>query len=182
MKPKLLIGILIVLIVLNVATISSFFYTNSQMKQRDRDFPRPTAPPSAPDAPRVRRSPGVPHTQAFRLSSNERHRLKDLLREFYEDTADLRLQVRELESQAFLLMELDSVPRSELDSLLAELSSVRLEMRRLAVDKLIESKEYLTPQQQKHFFRAILESSTDRGHRMGRSGMRHRDGGHGEHR
>jgi uncharacterized membrane protein len=173
-KPKLLIGILIVLIVLNVATISSFFYANSQMKQREHSFPRLGAPP---EAPRPDGPPDMPPAEPIRLNAEERVRLMNQLQEFYEDTAELRRRVRDLETTAFALMERDSVPRAELDSILAEISDVRLEMRRFAVDKLIESKAHLTPHQQKHFFRAILESGSDRGYRMGRSARPHRDGG-----
>jgi uncharacterized membrane protein len=165
-KPKLLIGILVVLIALNLATIGSFFYVQWKRSEHWRAAPAPLERGYPPRALRgERRDPG--DRPLFRLNSEDRLKLRKQLSDYYQDTAELRDHVRELEIEAFALMERDTVPRSELDSLLADISATRFEIRRVAVDKLIESKDYLSPQQQKHFFRAILE--THDGRHMGKS-------------
>ena len=67
-----------------------------------------------------------------------------------------------LEERVFELMRSDEVPRAQVDSLLEEIAGVRTEIGRMAVDKLIESKEYLSPEQQQRFFESILETRSGR--------------------
>jgi uncharacterized membrane protein len=165
-KPKLLIGILVVLIALNLATIGSFVVM--QWKRGDREYISRIPPgPRFPSEKILGEPPDTHHAGQFRLTRENRMQLRQLLTDFQEDTAELRAQVHGMEVDAFALMERDPVPRSELDSVLAEISAARLAIRRMAVDKLIESKTHLSPLQQKHFYRAILQTHTGRGMGLG---------------
>jgi uncharacterized membrane protein len=166
-KIKLLIGILVALIVLNLATIGSFVYMRWRAPERDlaalapradRDFARPR------DDRRGSHRP-------FHPSGDERRQLIGLLREFQSETVGIRQKIFEDEKEVFDLMQMDTVPRSTVDSLLEEISESRLEMRRMAVDKLIESKAHLSPMQQQRFFDSILQ--TRPGGRGGRGWHQH---------
>ena len=154
MKVKLLIGILVALIVLNLATIGSFVYMRwrapnhdlaALAPQPDRDFR-----PGHGDHRGIRGQ--------FRPSGDERRYLMGLLSEFRTQTDGLHQKIYEDENRVFGLMQQEDVPRVEVDSLLEEISKSRLEMQRLAVDKLIESKAHLSPMQQQHFFESILQN------------------------
>lgn len=159
MKIKVLIGVLVFLIVLNLATIGSFLF----MRWRaDDDGAR---------APRAHRASRIEHgtehqhppVPPFRPSGEERKQLIALLEGFRADTEELRLEMFALEEQVFERMRRDEVPRAEVDSLLEKIAGVRTEIGRMAVDKLIESKEYLSPEQQQRFFESILETRSGRG-------------------
>ena len=170
MKVKLLIGALIFLIVLNLATIGSFVYTQWKRGQYDvAPAPVPHRPPRAdrPDQEFPRR--------AMRLDAAERAELVRLLREFMEETAEQRTRITALEEQAFERMQRTPVPRAELDSLLAEIEKTRLDISRKATDKLIEAKTHLSPEQLEHFYQRILTSRP--GHREGHHGRRFEGGG-----
>lgn len=152
MKVKVLIGILVALIVLNLATIGSFVYTRWRAPENDLSVVSP--------APDVDRRPDAWERRGgrgrFRPSRDERQQLMALLSEFRTQTEEIRQKIFEDEFRVFELMQQDGVPVAEIDSLLEEISTSRLEVQRLAVDKLIESKAHLSPQQQRRFFNAIL--------------------------
>lgn len=167
MKVKLLIGVLVALIVLNLATIGSFVVMRWRASASDTGLWPPGdgrvrwSPPGG-ERPRARRS--------FRLPAEERGQLRSLLNEFRSESEALRQKIREDENLTFELMQREEVPRAQVDSLLEEITKARLESGRLAVDKLIESKAYLTPQQQKLFFESILQIRPSVGMRRGWSG------------
>lgn len=164
MKVKLLFGILVVLIVLNLATIGSFIVMQWRADRND----------ARPWAGRDTRGPGWEERRMhppFRPTPDERQQLMTLLNEFRLESEALRQKIREDENHAFELMQRQRVPRAQVDSLLEEIAKARLETGRLAVDKLIESKQYLTPQQQKMFFDRILQIRPGEGERRGWHGQ-----------
>lgn len=149
MKLKILVGVLVFLIVVNLATIGTFLYMH---------FTRPTPPPGlapglAPDVPDPARAPRLRH-----LPPERREELVGLLREFHDETAALRVRTADLENEAFALMQLDPVPPEQVDSLLREISATRLEVSRIAAQKLVRAKAVLPPEEQRLFFKAILEA------------------------
>ena len=88
-----------------------------------------------------------------------------LLMEIREETQGLQEELDALESQAVAAMQQDEVSAVELDSLLVEISDVRLEMSKIAVAKMLDAKSVLSEEQQEVFFRTIGEMR-----RMGRGG------------
>jgi uncharacterized membrane protein len=143
-KLKLLIGILLFLIALNLATIGTFLY-----KQWKHSAPHPQQEKSS----QIRRS-----ERMRSLDPEKRQVLRRLLEEFHEETGDLRDEIGRMEIEAFALLEREVVPRDSLDMVLEQLSGLRLAISRRATDKLIEAKIHLDPRQQKMFFRMILMS------------------------
>lgn len=165
MKVKVLIGVLVALIVLNLATVGSFVYTQWRAARIDAPpFPYRQAPGPRTSPPEWgRQGKRAP----FRPSREERRQLMELLAEFRTDTEELRRKTLEDERRVFELMQREEVPRARVDSLLEEITRARLETGRLAIDKLIESKAYLSPQQQERFFDAILNARPGDGARRG---------------
>jgi uncharacterized membrane protein len=166
MKVRLLIGVLVALIVLNLATIGSFVYMRWRTPGQDLEALAPQPNPEF----RSHRGDHRRATGPFRPSGDERRHLIGLLSEFRTQTDGIRQKISEDENRVFDLMQREKVPRAQVDSLLEEISRSRLEMRRLAVDKLIESKAHLSPHQQQRFFDSIL--NTRPGGPMGMGGHR----------
>jgi len=153
MKLKVLIGFLVLLIILNLATIGTFLYvhfTRSAPRHAGWTGPRPGMHASSD----VREGTG----ERMRFHAHEREELMVLLTQFREDTKQLRDRARDLERKTFDLMQEDAVPVEKVDSLLKEISIVQYEISKEATAKLIEAKKVLSPEQQKHFFEAIHRS------------------------
>jgi uncharacterized membrane protein len=149
MKLKILVGVLVFLIVLNLATIGTFVFMH---------FNRP-APPQAPFpgmVPQGRPSGRAPRLR--HLAPERREGLVGLLREFRTETAALRERTSDLEGEVFVLLQLDPVPEARVDSLLREISATRLEVSRIAARKLTQAKAILPPEERRLFFDAILEA------------------------
>ncbi len=149
MKLKILVGLLVFLVVLNLAALGTFMVGY---------FSRPPGPPMPGlhgDLPE-RGAHGGERPWLRRLPHKERDELFDLLKEFQRETHDLRVRAHSLEGEAFGLMQRDPVPTARVDSLLAEISAARLEISRIAARKLIDAKTVLRPEQQRMFFDAIL--------------------------
>jgi uncharacterized membrane protein len=149
LKIKLLVGILVFLIVVNLATIGSFVY----MRWSHRDAP----PPGYFDHRGFdhRRGPWADRDARMRFPREDRQELMGLLRELRDETQDLRDRIDELEGQTLRVLQQDPVPRAQLDSLLEDIAATQLLISRKATDKLIEAKIHLSPEQQKMFFEAI---------------------------
>ena len=146
MKLKIWIAILSFLTVFNLAAIGTFLLLHSTRKPGDRDFRH--AGPRGAFFDRDRH--GLPREKWERLTT--------LIREFRDETRDLRARADELENDIVELMQEDHVDRAAVDSLLEEVSAVRLEIGKKATDKMIEAKEFLSLEQQEVFYHAILRS------------------------
>jgi hypothetical protein len=48
------------------------------------------------------------------------------------------------------------IPRAEIDSVLKEISEVRFQIAKRAIDRLIETRDTLTPEQRERLYKAIL--------------------------
>lgn len=171
MKVKLLIGVLVALIVLNLATIGSFLYWRWRAPRSDRDSWAQRAPRDERVVPGPPDHPGPP--APLRLSREERRQLRALLSDFRSETEGLWGKIHEDENRLFELMQGEELPHAKVDSLLEEISRNRLEIRRLAVEKLFESKAHLSPHQQQRFFDSILQTRS--GGRTGERWHQHRD-------
>lgn len=147
MKIKLLIVALVLLIAINLGTLGSYVYIQFFKEKKPSPaemFQRPHFPPGErPD---------------LSLKKEQRKQLRNLLKEFAEETESLRSQVMELEQQTFLLMQQTPVPMETVDQNLQELSDIRLQIMQRAVKKMINAKSFLTPEQQRHFFKAMTFS------------------------
>lgn len=143
MKLKIIIGVLVFLIVVNVATIGSFVYYRFKQERKIEDTRRPGTHRS--DRP------------YSRIHEEHRGKLVQLFREFRSETKDMRNQIHELQNETFSLMQEDPVPTARVDSLLEEISAVHLEISKAATKKMFEARSFLSPEELKAFFNAIQE-------------------------
>ncbi len=145
MKIKVLIGVLVFLIAINLGTIGSYIYlrlTNENRKPGNKAFGEfPDMPAERPD---------------LRLNREQRQQLIRLLRDFNEESRETRLQIRELEKEIFQLLQENQVPMKKVEQELKKMSELRLDISQLAIKKMIDAKKFLTTQQQARFFNDIM--------------------------
>jgi Spy/CpxP family protein refolding chaperone len=146
MKIKILIGVLLVLIVINLGTIGTYLYLQLS---RDKNPPWSQT-----------RQRSFPHDQRpeMKLDKQQRQQLRNLLMEFRQENQETRSQIRELERITFDLLQKENVPVSQINQNLKQLSDQRLKLMEAAVEKMIKAKSFLNPEQQKRFFDFIMES------------------------
>ena len=153
MKIKILIGVLVFLILINLATIGSFLWMLKRGKPAERfhrDFSkRHTQAPFAGERPMRQIRPEL------------RNHLRDDFRKLNRETRDLRANIHDLESQAFSLMQQDPVPIERVDSLLEEISRAQLAISKMATRNMIETRSQFTPEEREIFFKALLSSRPD---------------------
>lgn len=168
MKLKVLVGILVILIAVNLATIGSYLYRLN----RDGDRGRRNAPMPAmfhPERPGGIRGDGPGRALMGKLSREERDQMMQLLSELRMETEDLRILIHAMESDVMMALRQDSIPKERVDSLLQEISAAHLQISHKATNKLIEAKSYLSPEQQELFYDAMLKA---RAYGPGDSGMK----------
>ncbi len=154
MKIKFLVGALVLLIIVNIAVIGTFV----MMRARRLPMPERTGIRAvAPD--------GELRSRRSRIPREHREELMVQLHDLQEETEPYRERIATLEGQVFEALQAEPVSEAVVDSLLGEISHVKFEMSKVATRKLIEAKEFLPPEQQERFFRAMMSA------RKGREGM-----------
>lgn len=134
MKIKLLIGILIFLIVLNLATLGSYVY------YRWINQPQPIVLPDTPHRSKH-------HGPLPRLDKTQRMKLHDLRREFMRKTGPyMRERFQKRERILQLLME-DKVDTIAVFQLMDEIAVLQKKVEREAVDMLIAARGFLSNRQ-----------------------------------
>ncbi len=149
MKLKILIGVLVFLILVNLATIGSYVYFQ---------FTRPPFPP-----PEWHRDHPPPSPEE-RLDHRQRREVRRLLRAFMDSTRQAREEIEQLEREIFHLLQQTPAPEEEIEARLNAIAERRMFISRTAIRYLIKTKAFLTPAQQQRFFHALLQA---------RSGMTH---------
>ena len=147
MKMKVIVGVLIFLIVINLATIGTYIYYR---------MARPPEKPLMRGEFPFRGQPGG-HPMA-QLNENQRTKLMALTRGFEEETKDHRQRIHKLEDQLFRLLQTNPVQQDKVDTILKTIAEVQLAIGRMAAQKLIEAKSFLTAEQQKGLYDGILRT------------------------
>ena len=137
MRVKLLVGILVLLVVVNLTAVGTFLYIHFTRAERFGGFHRGS----------MKRPPF--------LASEDRAKLRGLLMEFHEETNEYRTMLRDLEDQLFLAIHSEPENTAKSDSLLREITEVRYELSKKALEKLAAT-DFLSPEQRKMFFNGIL--------------------------
>jgi len=146
MKIKILIGVLLVLIAINLGTIGTYLYLQLN-RDKNPHWNQSRVPPFRPD-----------HRPEMRLDKKQRQQLRTLLMEFQQENQESRNQIQELEGNTFELLQAEKVPVDQINQNLKQLSDLRLKLMEAAVEKMIKVKSFLNPEQQKRFFDFIMES------------------------
>ncbi len=156
MKPKLLSGILIFSLALNLAVIGTFLYHR---------FNRPDFPPSFG---RER------FFQKLDIPRPKRDKLFSLMESFRDETRSLQQQIFENEKLLIENVENGKSDSTKINAILDTLASLRLKQSKKAMDHFLKSRSFLTPNQQKRLFEMILRLRPPRGRWMHRPPMFHR--------
>src|SRR5262244_171548 len=126
MKMKILVGVLVFLILINLATIGTHIYL--------RFFHHGPAEHMPP--------PGHLPPMLEQMSEDQRHKLFALMDSFHDETDGLRKHTDELEGETFKLLQQNPVQQEKVDAKLKELADARLEISRKAVAKMVEAKSF----------------------------------------
>lgn len=155
MKTKVLVGILLFLIVVNLSTIGVFVYHLLQPGPRPGEsLPfmegRPTEM-MGPESPMMRMQPEV------------RERMHALMMRFRGDVQELQQKIFVLEDTTVALLKNDPPPMDRVNDNLKKLSDLRLLINQKAVHNLLQAKSFLSQEQQDMFFRAIMQARPQSG-------------------
>jgi Spy/CpxP family protein refolding chaperone len=161
MKTKVLVGILLFLIVVNISTIGVFVFHMLRGPKEAEPVPFEGS-----------RSLGLlgPGAPMMRLQPEVRDRMHKLIMSFREDTRELQQKIFLLEDTTVALLKNDPPPMGRISDNLKQLSDLRLLMNEKAIHNLIQAKSFLPPEQQEMFFRAIMQARPQLG-RYGVGGM-----------
>lgn len=137
MKVKVIIGALVVLLIMNIAAVASFFYLHHHVRQYQR-------------GERV-------HRWVMRnVAERDREKFFRTVHTIHDDIGPLADSTSELEKHLINSMRQDPVPRAHIDSLLEQISRNRLEIARRATDRMIAMGDSLTADERGHMVDAIL--------------------------
>jgi hypothetical protein len=140
MKVKLLVGALLVLVLINIAALGSFWFLHAHGRHHgDRRYDR------------EHRS----HRFA-NVSEDERQKLFRAMKSFHEDVKPLSDATAKLEDDVVASMRKDPVPRAHIDSLLEQISKNRLELARRATDRMIAMGDSLSADERGHMVDALM--------------------------
>lgn len=177
MKTKVLVGILLFLIVLNLSTIGVFVYHLLRQEPGESGLP-----PFDENRP-----PGAMGSQMpmMNIRPEVRERMHALMMRFRADVNNLQEKMFQLEDTTVALLRNDPPPMARVDENLEKVSDLRLLINQKAVRSLLSAKSFLTREEQEMFFRAIMQAHPQGGRMgggMGRGSMSGRQMGQGRGR
>ena len=169
MKTKVLVGVLLFLIVINLSTIGVFVYHLVKPAPPELGLAAGDGVP-----PPGMMGGGMP---MMRLNPEAREKMHKLMVAFREEIEGYQEQMFTLEDSSVAWLKHDPPPMSRISENLKKIADLRLLINEKAVHNLLQAKKFLTPEEQEMFFRAIMQARPQ-GMRMGgamsRSPMRGR--------
>lgn len=142
MKVKLLVGALVVLMIMNIAALGTFWFMHHQTSHfRDRPG----------------REWRMRHGGGNDLSREERQRARRAMRSIHQDLRPLIDETASLEDDLIASMKKDPAPTAHIDSLLEQISAKRLEVARRATDRMIAMADSLSPAERDHMIDAMVK-------------------------
>lgn len=150
MKTKVLVGILLFLIVINLSAIGVFVY--HLLKPALPEFD-PVAGDGVPQPGMMRG--GMP---MMRLKPEAREKMHKLMVAFREEIQGYQEQMFALEDSTVAMLKNDPPPMSRVNEHLKQLADLRLLINEKAVHNLLQTKKFLSPEEQEVFFRAIMQA------------------------
>jgi len=150
MKTKVLVGILLFLIVINLSTIGVFVY--HLLKPAPAEF-EPLPGDGGPLPGMMSR--GNP---MMRLKPEAREQMHKLMLAFREESQVYQEQIFALEDSTVALLKNDPPPMSRVNEHLKQIADLRLLINEKAVHNLLQAKKFLSPEEQGMFFRAIMQA------------------------
>lgn len=153
MKVKILVGALLFLIAVNLATIGSYVYFRFSANNSRPFFNREYM---------MRRPFGRGPGPRLQLDRQQRQQMFKLLTEFRRETVSERRKIDSLERVTFRLMQQNPAPMDSIDANLKRITDIRFEISQQIIKKLMAAKSYLTPRQQHQFYNAIMRARAER--------------------
>ncbi len=145
-KLKILIGVLVFLIAVNLATIGSYVYFQMQDRNKLEGVPIPENFRGRFSTP--------PH---LGLDRDQRQQLFEIRMSFEKDTREYSEKIRELRNDIFVAIKDDPISMGRIEEKLEEISKLRMQIEKIAIKKLIEARDYLSPMQRDHLYRFLLK-------------------------
>jgi len=144
MKPKVLSIILIFSLALNLAVIGTFIF-------------RKIEPSPGPDdgSPFDRERP--PFFKNMQLDDEQRAAMMQLMREFRQINRNNRQRIFTLEDELMQTLHQDEFDSSKTDSLIDKIGQLRMAQSKQAIKHFRKFNKFLSPEQQEHFHRMIME-------------------------
>jgi Spy/CpxP family protein refolding chaperone len=168
MKPKVLSIILIFSLALNLAVIGTFIF-------------RKIEPPPGPDERFSFDRERPPFFQNMQLDDEQRDAIMKLMHEFRQINRENRQKIFALEDELMQTLHQDDYDSSKTDSLIDKIGQLRMAQSKQAIKHFRKFNKFLSPEQQEHFRRMIMERPARREGRFrhwreshGGSGMRGR--------
>jgi len=149
MKIKLLVGGLIFLIVINLATIGTFIYlqfNKSEPRFKYRPQDSLMIPPFL-----------QPDERGKNLNKEQREKLFGMFENFRNETKNVNEEIKALQEEIKDQLMNEEVNEDDLNQKLQKVAALRLDISRIAVKNIIEAKSFLTPEQVEHFVMAIMQ-------------------------
>ncbi len=146
MKLKILIGVLIFLILINLATIGSFVYmqmNGSKNNQAGKRFNGRGMPPP-------------PEELLLKLNKKQKEQLRGMLDKFQVKVQPYKEQIRVLDDETYKLLIQKPVPKDELNANLKKISDIRLKISQLALENMLDVKGILSSEQLELFYNAVI--------------------------
>ena len=137
MKIKILVGVLVALMVINIAAFGSFLYLHHHAKN--------TKQPNRAHRFAIRYVPEKDRAKFFRTA-----------RALRMDIGPLAEETSALEKDLIESMRQNPVPQAHVDSLLEQIASHRLEINRKATDRMIAMGDSLTNDERGRMVDALL--------------------------
>ncbi len=162
MKIKLLVGALVFMIIVNLATIGSFLYT-----RMTRPDPLQFISPNEKMMPRNR----MDERPGAKLDKEQWEQLRNLLYGFREETKELNTEIANLELETLTMLQQNPIPQDKIQRNLEKISEIKLEISKKAIIKITDAKSFLNPDQELRFFNSIMRA----GPGMNRPHMRRRE-------
>ncbi len=153
MKTKVLVGVLLFLIIINLATLGTYLFIT---------LTKPPEPrfPMGPPGMMGQNFRGPMGPDQLQLDDDQRRELMGHMMELHQETRALRDSVMELEREALELLKEETFSLDTVDRKLVQIAGLKLRMSQAAIRNVIQAKSLLTPEQQEFFISMILRSQS----------------------
>ena len=149
MKVKIMSGVLIFSLALNLAVIGTFVF---------KRFLRPEAHFHPRDM--IGR---MPFLRDMEIDDAKREKIIELFKAFHETNRETREQIRALEDQLFEILQDESTDLDQAHKIMDKIGEKRLELGKNALIQLVKAKSFLSPRQQDHFYRMLIRQRPNPG-------------------
>ncbi|KAA3614206.1 MAG: periplasmic heavy metal sensor [Calditrichaeota bacterium] len=144
MKVKIISGLLIFSLALNLAVLGTFIY------KRFLD-PNPRFYGGG-------KGGRMQFLKDLDVKDAEREKIVQLFREFREKNQETQEQIRNIEDQLFKILQSDSSDMDQIYSLMDQIGEKKLSLGKNALDQFLKVKSFLSPEQQNHFYKMLMKN------------------------